>query len=537
MDEKRSENVKTLVEELNKAYQEFSLSKKTRKFEVSEATTFLSAIYEKVRNTVDFKDEHLIKRFAIQRFLRVYLSSKSNKEEASELLIRDLLRGKYINDSQVTDTKYQRISGVVDKYISSKKLLNELRLSADQGGLWDFLLGIASTEIEKIIDPMYRPEVFIKLMTQYVLRTLRDSSFDLSPEQESLQVFLACHKSLVRSDFVILRYHAMTLMYPDYFNNPSSEAIKSVVSNLSNTKNYIDGIIKSRTQEQLYMQVRRLAAPFKVLEGVLEAYPEQVENILKDDVQLRIRCEEYIQSYYSDLKKKLNLRISRTLIYLFITKMLLAILIEAPVDLYFLKHINYATLAVNTFFPITLFYFIARRIRIPGQENNEKIFSVVRNIVYNDKYFLSEEEELQFKKRLVMYKTAKHWLSYAYAILYILVYGLIFYTLDKIGFNFTSIVIFIFFVSVLSFFAWNIRARCADLQMVAKKEGLLESILNIASLPILKVGQRLSVEVARFNFFTLIFDFILEAPFKLIVQSFEDIIDFMKSKHEEVVQN
>ena len=89
---------------------------------------------------------------------------------------------------------------------------------------------------------------------------------------------------------------------------------------------------------------------------------------------------------------------------------------------------------------------------------------------------------------------------------------------------------------VLSYFAWNVRARAKDLEVLPSKEGLPGSILTIISLPILKVGQMLSIQVGRFNFFTLFFDLILEAPFKIIIQFFEDLIDFLKSKHEEVVQ-
>ncbi|OGC50077.1 hypothetical protein A2716_01240 [candidate division WWE3 bacterium RIFCSPHIGHO2_01_FULL_40_23] len=535
MEEIRNQNAKVLIDELGRAYEESIRAVKTRKFEVSEATSFLSAIYERIRNTIDFKDEHLIRRFAIQRFLRFSLTSRSNPDEVADLLIRDLIRGAYEDDTKISDSKVEEISKVLEKYAYSKQVLNELRIP-ELSKTWDWLLGVAASEIEKILDPLYKPEIFVKLLSQYILNVLRDSKLDLSSEQESLHVFIASHKALVKSDYSILRYHAMTFLYPSFFQDPGHEIIKSVVTALPSTKAYVDSILKSKVQESLYMQIRKVSAPIKVLEGVLEENPDRLELILTNPNFLRDKSEDYIKKYYSELKRKLTLRITRTLGYLFITKMLLAILIEAPVDLIFMKRINYFTLTINTAFPVVLFYLIAKRITIPGRENNDRIHQVLKSIVYEDRMFLSDQEEKSFRKKILVPGAEKPWMGLIYAVLYLLVYGVIFLILSNLGFNFTSIVIFIFFVSILSYFAWNIRARCQDLEIIPKKDNLGQAVLNIIALPILKVGQSLSMGVARFNFFTLIFDFILEAPFRLIIQSFEDLIDFLKSKHEEVVQ-
>ncbi len=531
-----NKNVQTLINELNKVYKNQDLLVKTRKFEVSPATSWLSTVYERVRNTVDYKDEHLIRRYAIHRFLRVYLNSRSESDNLTDLLVKDLIRGKYVQDGDVTDWKLKAVTDILNKYIVAKQYFNDLRITKDPNILWDWIIGVASSEIEKAIDPFYKPEVFIKVMSQHVLEALRETSLDLSPEQEGLHVFIACHRALVKSDLPVLRYHALSIVYPNFFDSPTFEQIKQVVTNIESTREYIDGIIKSPTQDRLYVQIRKLAPPFKVLEGVLESNPERIEPILSNEETLLSRAEEFISQFYVDLKKKLNLRITRMLIYLFITKMLLALVIEAPVDLYLYGHINYLTLAINTLFPVAVFFIIAKKIRIQGRDNTDRIFQAIKKIVYEDKIFITEQEEAQFKKRVSPIENTQGWLWYVYASIYLLVYGVIFLVLNKLGFNLSSVGIFIFFVSVLSFFAWNIRARSLELQYIPKKEKLFDNIINILALPVLKLGQKLSTQVSRFNFFTLIFDFIFEAPFKIIVQSVEDIIDFFRRRHEEVVE-
>jgi hypothetical protein len=54
-------------------------------------------------------------------------------------------------------------------------------------------------------------------------------------------------------------------------------------------------------------------------------------------------------------------------------------------------------------------------------------------------------------------------------------------------------------------------------------------------MPILSVGKFLSTGLSRLNFFGLFFDFIVEAPFKLIIEVFEEWISFVRNKREEIV--
>lgn len=54
-------------------------------------------------------------------------------------------------------------------------------------------------------------------------------------------------------------------------------------------------------------------------------------------------------------------------------------------------------------------------------------------------------------------------------------------------------------------------------------------------LPILRVGHLLSREIAKINIFIFFFDFILEAPLKVIFEVAEEWIRFIRTKKEEIV--
>jgi len=124
-------------------------------------------------------------------------------------------------------------------------------------------------------------------------------------------------------------------------------------------------------------------------------------------------------------------------------------------------------------------------------------------------------------------------------------------TLVRSGFSLVSSVIFLFFVTVVSFFAYRIR-QTAKIYTVKSGRGLGSSLGDMLMLPIVTVGSWLSRGVAKLNFLVFVFDFVLEAPFKMIFLVFvfdfvleapfkmilrvmDNWFDFLSRKRDEVV--
>ena len=102
-------------------------------------------------------------------------------------------------------------------------------------------------------------------------------------------------------------------------------------------------------------------------------------------------------------------------------------------------------------------------------------------------------------------------------------------------FNPVSQGIFIFFVTLVTFFAYRVIQITQEYQVVSN-EGFLTTVSDFFFLPIIRVGQWLSGEVLqRFNIFIFIFDFIIEMPFKAIVEVLEEWVKFVRLKKEEIM--
>src|SRR3990167_2091358 len=61
------------------------------KLTVSQTVSFLALVYEKVRNAIEYREDHLIRRAAIERILRRRLSMNPEAKNEAENVLRDSL--------------------------------------------------------------------------------------------------------------------------------------------------------------------------------------------------------------------------------------------------------------------------------------------------------------------------------------------------------------------------------------------------------------------------------------------------------------
>src|SRR3989338_8028031 len=67
---------------------------------ISTRTSTASFIYERMRNAVDYREEHLLRRNAIERALRRRLSIGSG-DELAEKLVTELIHARYLPNNAI----------------------------------------------------------------------------------------------------------------------------------------------------------------------------------------------------------------------------------------------------------------------------------------------------------------------------------------------------------------------------------------------------------------------------------------------------
>lgn len=218
--------------------------------------------------------------------------------------------------------------------------------------------------------------------------------------------------------------------------------------------------------------------------------------------------------------------------YIFITKILLAILLELPYEKFVVGHISYLPLGINLLFPPLLMMVITLLIKSPGAQNEERIVQGVKEMI-------TDTEADFFATHQLTAKTTRFWAKLFYGLLYILTmtasFSALVFLLWRLGFNTLSGALFIFFVSLVSFFGISLRQQARQLKVVSRRETITTFLLDFFAVPIVALGKWLSNTFDRYNFLVFVMDFLFEVPFKTILKIIEDWFHFLKEKKEEMM--
>jgi hypothetical protein len=220
------------------------------------------------------------------------------------------------------------------------------------------------------------------------------------------------------------------------------------------------------------------------------------------------------------------------MLYIFITKSVFAVLLEVPATRWFGEEINALALAVNVSLPAVLLVLAVFFTKIPGEANTNKIVEGINEIVF---------KENTRKEPFIIQEPAKRgpllnaFFSLIYTITFFFSLYFIIWGLDKIGFNWVSITIFLFFLAFASFFTIRIRKGVKELVVVESKENIMGLFLDFFFVPIVMAGKWLSEKFSRINVFVFLLDFIIEAPFKVFLEIIEEWAKYVKERKEEII--
>jgi hypothetical protein len=103
-----------------------------------------------------------------------------------------------------------------------------------------------------------------------------------------------------------------------------------------------------------------------------------------------------------------------------------------------------------------------------------------------------------------------------------------------LDFNWLGGLLFVVFLTLVSFFGIRVRQLAKELVVLDRRTGLIGATIDFFSIPIIRAGRWLSVNFSKINVFVFVLDVIIEAPFKLIVEVFEDWFSYIREKREEI---
>ncbi|MBM3283364.1 hypothetical protein FJY90_03855 [Candidatus Gottesmanbacteria bacterium] len=500
----------------------------------SQTGSFLAFLYEKMRNAVEFREEHLIRRAAIERIIKRRVLLNESGRNIAELLIKELLWARYYENNTIGEEKIHHLQSVIDKYFFLRNEIASGRSIKEQERIGSFIFEVLSCEIEEILSPSPRREAFINFVYQ-LLRT-RVAPFNGDLLERDIQVYIAVEKAFAHSDPALIRYDLLKLMLPE-ITQVSWKSADKVLPRFYDVFCDIEKNLGHPLSEKIRIFIKKQIPPFLILQDIFKQNPHTIETIVSDENQLKHKVDQACRKRYEETKDRLRRTGIRSFIYIVLTKVVFAFLLEIPYDLYVAKTILYLPIIINVLFPPVLMSIIILTVTVPGDENTRRIYNLIKGILADDP---ASPEVVQSaatigkppKTRSLVFSAM---FSGFYLLTYLITFGLIVYILSLLKFNLVSQGVFIFFVTLVTFFAFRV-IDITQQYLVVSKEGPVTTLMDFFFLPIMRVGQWLSGEVlTKFNFFIFIFDFIVEMPLKAVIEVIDEWVHFVRLKKEEII--
>lgn len=501
------------------------------KISVSQTVSFLAFLYEKMRNAVEFREENLIRRAAIERIIKRRMVLNENGRNIAELVIKELLWARYYENNTIGEEKIGEVQTIIDKYFFIRNEMTAGRSNREQDKIASFILEVLSCEIEENLSPNHKREAFINFV--YHLIRPRIADFNENGITRDIQVYIAVEKVLVHYDHPQIRYDLLKLMLPE-ITVGSWKTTENVLPQFYDIFKDIEKNLYYHLSDKIRNYVKKQIPPFMILQDIFTLNPHLIESTLSNLEKLKQKVDEACRKRYDETKDRLRRTGVRSFIYILLTKVVFALLLEIPYDLYIIKSISYIPIIINVIFPPALMAVIILTVTVPGDENTRKIYNYLKDIISINPENIKNGIVIG-KKVLAKSPVFTAIFSLIYLLTYLFSFGSIIYILTKLNFNPVSQSIFIFFVTLVTFFAFKI-INITQEYLVIDKDGPLTPLFDLYFLPIIRVGQWLSGEVlTKFNILIFFFDFLIEMPLKAIVEVVDEWMRFMRLKKEEIV--
>lgn len=493
---------------------------------VNPLASELASWYEKFRTAMDYRDDEVILRSAIERVLKRRLLMGGNGQTIAPPLIRELVWARYFPDSTLPESTVAKVTRTIDLYLHLESEINR-KHRINKGIVAEWMLHLLSSEIEHILKPNDPKD----LMSNFIFRIFRDrvAILDDSDEVRDIQTFVAVRRAYANDDLPFLRYH----LFKQYFGAVTEESIAKISDNFVESLKVFDSHFTYPVKDKIYSYIKSQIVPFLILDDVFAKYRGEISHLVADEDKLNSEILSACSARYKSIAGKVKRAIIRSVIFIFATKAVFALFVEGTFERLLYGKIIWSTIVLNTLTPPTLMIIVGALIKTPSRENSFKILKKINTILYDENPELGMPLSVRKKPNksdpILWGLFIILWLT-----TFALSFGAIVVLLSKFGINPLSQAVFLFFLAVVSFVAYRVN-RTANMYIIKDKKDNFGSLLfDFFFMPFIQVGQRLTMAVSQINIVLFVFDFIIETPFKGIVAFFEQWLLFLRTQREKL---
>lgn len=378
-----------------------------------------------------------------------------------------------------------------------------------------------------MLAPPLSRESFVEFAKSIIVKNIRISEDEISKEDLDIQIEILIERFIFKSDFDILRYKLLRY-YNKFWPDLNREEAEELCLNFEKVMDEIDEKINLNRNTHLSKYIRRYIPAFSVIWEIIIQNGRNSRSILQDEEKLNENAKAIIEKRNKTILQKVIRALVRGILFVLLTKVFLAFLIEVPYELKVKGEINYLAVGINTTLPPVVMLISGLFIKIPGRKNTSILLKVINSAVINEEIPFNQLNSLSRarKKGYILFNTV-------YSIISLIIIALVIWALISLSFEIVGISLFFLFISIVSFLGFRIRATARELEVKSTEDSLFSGVMGLVLLPFIIIGRFLSEKWSEYNFTLMFWDFIIEAPFKTIIGFLEGWFYFLREKRED----
>ena len=288
-----SETTQKLISRYQKWNQSLEPEQGITTIHVDEVASRVAAFYEKIRGIIDWKEEHLLKRRAIERILKRRLFSKLLSEgtisenSIAEPMILELIRGGHFPNDKIEETKIEQVQRIINKYIF---IVNNTSYDRKKSRiqLYSWLSAITACEIEEMLSPAIRERALISYMFEIMNQKIEtNEKIKITDQEKNTQTYIAVQRALFNLDSSIISYHILKYRYKEW-NNLKQDQLNDIAKNIHLIKNRLEKELNHPLSDKFYNICEKYDTPFLLLGDALSKNPVQAKEKISDPELLEV---------------------------------------------------------------------------------------------------------------------------------------------------------------------------------------------------------------------------------------------------------
>lgn len=506
-----------------------------------EIASKMARFYERIRKIVDWKEENLLRRNAIERILkRALIAELSNlsvlvKLKADKIagpLVLELIRGGHLPNGEVQETKIDEVAEILEKYLYLLK-----NAPYEQAGFftlknkvnfYNWILEIAACEIEEALAPPEKENALIKTMTLLMFERIKvTATKNLSEEEKLIQTYIAVHRTLFDLDDAIITYHFFQYKYPQW-NQASKDFWQKLTSGIFSLQQEVNQALNHPLSREFFNICERTDTPFTILGDILDYYrpqPEQLPQVLANKENLKKLVSHFYDQRMATLKSRLfKIAIFSTL-SVFVSNWFTFFVVEVPVAHLFYEGFSLLAAVVDFIVPSLAMFVLVAIIKPPSPSNRKKVIETTSSFVYQNEHHELFEIKPSKKRNLL----TELIIGVLYGLGCIFTFGTVAWAFYIATIPITSVIMDTIGIALNVFAALVVRNKAKEIT-VEEKSGFGEFIIDILSLPVAEIGSFLANKWKEYNIASVFLNVFVEIPFVAFIEFVENWRGFLKER-------